>query len=479
MHKKAIQFSTLLIAFGLGAGGFYLLWDRPSHDVLQAVAKKLIPSVANIATSGRVEESDLPPWRTDFFQFFKEGPEPLEDDLDSEPPESLGSGFAVGDDLVLTSLHVIQGAESIWIKFSTTDAERPLEARVVGSDPELDLALLRVRTESVLPRVKFGDSDDLEVGDMVLAIGNPFGQGHSVSHGIISAKNRDAPEFRFASYLQTDAPINPGNSGGPLVNLKGEVIGMSSAIDLRAQGIGFALPINPVKESVEQLLASGKVERGDIGVQLGVLNSEISKLLGAPASLKAPFIVELDPAGTGIRAGLRPYDILLQINGKRIHDPKEFLLQITEFNEGSELKLEVLREGKSVAISVPVGVRSSEWDQVARVRDPVEEVEKRLDPVAQIGMEMEWAPTQVQTDLGYLSNSKPTVLVTSVDPEGPSDLAGLQEGDLIVEVDRRPVVSVASVYESLSKGHSHLLKIRRMTEQGEKPMVLAYLTKRK
>ena len=196
---------------------------------------------------------------------------------------SLGTGFIIDSSgLILTNNHVVADADEIKISFTESLDEKPTDGEVVGRDTELDVALIRVKSKREMVAVSFGDSDALEVGEYVIAVGNPFGQGHSVTHGIISAKGRLAPDFPLANYLQTDAPINPGNSGGPLVNLKGEVIGINNAIDQRAQGIGFAIPINLVKKVLPQLRTKGTVSRGYIGVLVNEMTPEIAPKLGVP-----------------------------------------------------------------------------------------------------------------------------------------------------------------------------------------------------
>ena len=258
-------------------------------NIFVNLSKKMIPSVVNISTVTTVKspflqgspDDVLRKFFGDLFRQYHRGGAGRDGEDDDETAQSLprggspklpkamslGTGFIIDPSgLILTNNHVVADADEIKISFTEASDEKPTDAEVVGRDPEIDVALIKVKDKQGMVAASFGDSDALEVGEYVMAVGNPFGQGHSVTHGIISAKGRTAPDFPLANYLQTDAPINPGNSGGPLINLKGEVIGINNAIDQRAQGIGFAIPINIVKKVLPQLRAKGIVARGYIGV---------------------------------------------------------------------------------------------------------------------------------------------------------------------------------------------------------------------
>jgi serine protease Do len=316
------------------------------QNVFVPLAKKLVPSVVNIQTTTTLKTpygqggggpQDL--FRKFFEDMFKHqnggvGPRNDqegggdEEDQDLGPPPhggplpkamSLGTGFIIdASGLVLTNNHVVADADEIKIQFTEEEEEVLTDGEVVGRDLELDVALIKVKTKRDLVPVVLGDSDDTQVGEYVMAVGNPFGQGHSVTHGIISAKGREAPELPLAGYLQTDAPINPGNSGGPLVNLKGEVIGINNAIDQRAQGIGFAIPINVVKKILPQLKTKGTVARGYIGVLVNELTPDIAPKLGVAKDLHAPFVTHVYPGDPADKAGLKPYDIITSFGGKTV-----------------------------------------------------------------------------------------------------------------------------------------------------------------
>jgi serine protease Do len=197
------------------------------------------------------------------------------------------------------------------------------------------------------------------VGEYVIAVGNPFGQGHSVTHGIISAKDRKSPDFRLANYLQTDAPINPGNSGGPLVNLKGEVIGINNAIDQRAQGIGFAIPINLVKKVLPQLKSKGSVSRGYIGVLVNEMSPEIAEKMNLPKDLRAPIVTQVFPGGPADVAGIKPYDAITQFAGKPVRSSDELVLSVTQVAVNESVPIQVMRNGEKKDLSIKVAQRPS------------------------------------------------------------------------------------------------------------------------
>ena len=288
--------------------------NAPSDfNVFVHLSKKIVPSVVNISTVSTVkglyglngQDEILRRFFGELFQQYpgrgrsgemdeeEEGlPQYSNPGKNSRLPKSmsLGTGFVIdASGLILTNNHVVADADEIKISFTESKDEKPTDGEVVGRDPELDVALIKVKTQHDITPVVLGDSDALEVGEYVMAVGNPFGQGHSVTHGIISAKGRIAPDFPLANYLQTDAPINPGNSGGPLVNLKGEVVAINNAIDQRAHGIGFAIPINVVKTVLPQLKSKGVVSRGFIGILVGQLNAEIAKKNGSFSGCRCSF----------------------------------------------------------------------------------------------------------------------------------------------------------------------------------------------
>jgi serine protease Do len=277
-------------------------------------------------------------------------------------PLSLGTGFIIDKDgTLLTNYHVIRGADEIQVQFTEDPNEKPVTAQVIGTDPELDIALLKVKTKLPLTAIALGDSDQLEVGEFALAVGNPFGQGHSVTHGLISAKGRTTSELPLANYIQTSAPINPGNSGGPLVNLKGEVIGINNAIDARAQGIGFAIPINAVKKILPTLKEGGKISRGYLGVLVAPLDTQMASELGVKKGAKGAVVSQAEPGLPAFKSGIRPYDVITHINEQIIQSPSDLMGAVAATAAGKSINVKILRDGKEKEFSVKLAQRPDQF----------------------------------------------------------------------------------------------------------------------
>lgn len=267
--------------------------------------------------------------------------------------KGLGTGFVTDKTgLILTNEHVINGASKINVKIQ--GFADPVPAEVVGTDPELDLAVLRIKVKKDLPVIKMGDSDKVKPGDWVIAIGNPYNLDHTVTVGVISAKSRGPLTIgnrQFKNLLQTDAAINPGNSGGPLMTVNGEVIGINTAVSAQAQGIGFAIPINTVKNVLAELISKGKVVRPYMGVYLQPLDKELADYLSAPGTAGA-LITNVMPGGPADKAGLQKGDIILKANDNKIKTPDDITDVVKKSKAGTKLTLEILRKGKTEFISL-------------------------------------------------------------------------------------------------------------------------------
>jgi len=304
-----------------------------------------------------------------------------------------------------------------------------------------------------------------------MAIGNPFGQGHSVTHGIVSAKGRIAPEFQLARYIQTDAPINPGNSGGPLVDLKGEVIGINNAIDQRAQGIGFAIPINLVKKILPQLKTKGSVARGYIGVLVNPITPEIAAQLGMPKDIKGPIVGEVVEGQPAAIAGLKPYDVFLEFNKVPIHTPDDLINAVTAVPVGQSVAIKVWRNGQEKTMTLKVMQRPGAKELA---KGPKKEKKKNKVSRLDTGMTLEDLTPEIARELG-LAKGAQGVVVASTEYGGPADKAGVVRGDVIMEVNRKPIKDSDAFYAIVKEKMSYLLRVRRIYPQGNEGFVVIVL----
>jgi serine protease Do len=436
-------------------------------DLFVDLSKRLVPSVVNIYTTqtvanpyGSGPQAEM--YKRFFEQFFGEEFVP---NMPQQAPQtrkstSLGSGFIIDDKegLIVTNYHVIADADEIKIILTEEDADREgIDAKVVGGDADADVALLKIKTSRKLKAAPLGDSDALQVGEWVMAIGNPFGHGHTVTKGIISAKERVVlPISQFANYLQTDTPINPGNSGGPLINTAGEVIGINTLINAAAQGIGFAIPVNYVKRILPELRSKGSVTRGFIGVNITEISPQIAKNLKLPKNTRGVIVSEVYDGEPAAKAGIQPYDVILSINGKRILDGRQLVNTVSSLEPGKSIDVKVLRAEKEKDFKVLVGKRPGRESLVGQTKPQA----KTMKPTLNLGMNVEDIDTETRRELGLPASAK-GVLVSRVNPDGPADEAGLEQKDLIVEVDQKPVANLKSFYAIFKEPRVYLLRFRR------------------
>ena len=325
---------------------------------LAEAAKISSPAVVNIFTSKankpKPGKKGAPHQNEPWFQFFFGDQAPSD-----EPSSSLGSGVIVSPQgIILTNHHVIEGADEIEVAFADG---RKRNAKLIGSDPETDIAVLKIDSADLPSPIILGKMESVQVGDVVLAIGNPFGVGQTVTSGIVSALGRNQLGINiFENFIQTDAAINPGNSGGALVDIKGNLIGINTAIYSRSggnMGIGFAIPISTAKQVMESILLNGSVTRGWIGVEPQNLSKELAESLNIPANTSGVLISGVLEGSPADKAGLKPGDILIQVNGQKVDDVVALLNRIAQTNPGEEAKINLLRKGKEMTLKVQVGKR--------------------------------------------------------------------------------------------------------------------------
>jgi serine protease Do len=372
------------------------------------------------------------PFRDFFDKFFGEMPK-------SYKARSLGSGFIIdAKGIVVTNNHVVEGADKIKVILV---GGKEYQATVKGRDPKTDLALIQiVKPPADLPFLKLGDSDAIQVGDWVLAVGNPFGLGHTVTQGIISAKGRVIGAGPYDNFLQTDASINPGNSGGPLLNLKGEVVGINTAILASGQGIGFATPCNIAKSIIPQLESKGKVVRGMIGVQVQNVTPELAKSFGM-SEPKGALVAEVNPGSPAAKAGIQRGDIIIDFNGHPIHEMNELPRLVAETAPGTKSELKVLREGKEKALSLTIVELTDERQAQDKEEGGAEK--------APLGLEVQNLDQNLARQFRLRDNKG--VVVIQVEPGSPAADAGLRSGDLIMEVGGEVVTTVKEYREAAAK----------------------------
>ncbi len=392
--------------------------------VVEAV-EKVGPAVVNISSRETLERRSFPNFRMDplFEEFFR-------DFFDPGPGRrfehnSLGSGVIIdgGERLVLTNAHVVANTGRITV---TLQDQREFGARLVGTDPESDLAILRIDTSESLPAVRMGDSDDLMIGETVIAIGNPFGFSHTVTTGVISAIGRSirTEDRVYHSFIQTDASINPGNSGGPLLNINGELIGINTAIYAKAQGIGFAIPINHARRITEDLIRYGEVKPAWIGLMVQDVDRRLARYLNLPGTGGA-IVKAMDPGSPAVSAGFENGDVVLSVDGAPIESARDYQLAMRSTAPGKRVTVEVWREGRSRTLQVTAG------------RFPMAQAESLGFRLLGIRVD-EVAPDTGGPGAGFEGG----VRITEVRPGTYLSRIGVRPGDLLRRIDDIPIQSV-------------------------------------
>ena len=425
------------------------------------LAKELNPVVVNISTTQVVKQRSgvpFPEFKSPFEDFFGDEFKSFGEAPEREfKRQSLGSGFIINKEgYILTNNHVVENAEEIIVTLSDKK-EKEYKAKVIGKDARLDVALIKIDASGDLPVTILGDSDSLQIGEWVIAIGNPFGLSHTVTAGIVSAKGRVIGAGPYDNFIQTDAAINPGNSGGPLFNLKGEVIGINTAIIAGGQGVGFATPINMAKDILLQLKEKGRVTRGWIGVSIQEVTPDLAKSFGLKDKQGAlvSSINKDEPADKG---GIKAGDIIIEFDGKEIKEVSDLPRAVAAIPPGKAAKVKIIRDGKEKILTVTIGRMKDEGEgEVVAEGDKEEVIPEKL-----LGLSVQ----SITPDIARKLELKDTegVLVSAVKPGSPAAVVGMRNGDIIKEVNRKEVKNIKDYKEAMktaSKDDSVLFRIVR------------------
>jgi len=430
--------------------------SQPAIPSFADLADKVKGSVVNISTTQVVEGNPMVPFLgpgSPFRDFF--GPNFPKEFFGNRPQgklktHALGSGFVISKEgLIITNNHVVEKATEVKIKLQTG---KEYDAKLVGRDPKTDLALIQVEPDEDFPNPEvLGDSDAMRVGDWVMAVGNPFGLGHTVTTGIISAKSRILGAGPYDDFLQTDAAINPGNSGGPLFNMEGEVIGINTAIIAQGQGIGFAIPVNMAKELLPQL-KTGKVVRGWLGIMIQDITPELGKSFGLKTT-QGVLVSDIVTGSPAEKAGLRRGDVIVRFDGKESETAHKLSQMAAATPPDTAVKIDILRDGKAETLSLTIGTMPSE--EQTSVAAPEEETSW--------GMVVQELTPQLSQQF-KLESGTTGVVISGIETESAAAEAGLRPGDIISEVNRTAISNLNDYQHALAQvksGENLLLLVKR------------------
>ena len=433
--------------------------DR-SAKAFSSVVKDVKPAVVHVRVESTVSANpDMGQfYNHPFFERFF-GPQFQHPDPNSQPRKrqqyGAGSGFIISEDgHILTNNHVVENAEKITVTLSDN---QEVEAELVGADPQSDVALIKISVSNPLPTIPLGDSEALEVGEWVIAIGNPFGLSQTVTVGVVSAKGRSRVGINeYENFIQTDAAINPGNSGGPLLNIHGEVVGINSALYSRTggyMGIGFAIPINMVKSIEEQLQKHGKVTRGWLGVAIQDIDENLAESFGLEKA-EGILVSETQPDSPADTAGIKQGDVLLSLNDVALKDVADLRNRVALIVPGTEVTINLIREGKPLDMDVKIGEQPADFGKLAQ--------KKTTDnALGDFGLAVQDLTKDLAEQFGY--QDREGVIVSEVLPGSPAEQSGFKTGQLIEEVNKVRITSVADLQQVLSQSTDSgrvLLRVR-------------------
>jgi serine protease Do len=443
----------------------------------------LLPAVVNISSvqnfpEETIEEMDMPdfhelPEGSPFEDFFEQFMDQRGGEIPNIPPASLGSGFVVDAEngIIITNNHVVRDSDEVRVTFHDDET---VEAEVVGRDEKTDLAVLRVTTDHPMTDVNFGDSDVLRVGDWIVAIGNPFGLGGTVTAGIVSARQRDISSGPYDDYIQTDASINRGNSGGPMFNLKGEVIGINTAIfspSGGSVGIGFAIPSAQAEPVVDQILKYGRTRRGWLGVRIQTVTDEIAESLGLDEA-RGALVASITTDGPAEAADLKNGDIILNFNGVPVEEMKDLPRIVAETPIEENVSLTFWRDEKEQYASVLIGELEKAEEDGLLTNEPTQDVAEESDTgqeIEKLSLTVSEITDSLKADYG-LSDSIKGVVVTDVDPRSGAAAQSIMDGDVIVEINQKVAETPKDINTAIEKAEeagrpSVLILIERHSER--------------
>ena len=406
-----------------------------AQTLLIELAERVNPTIVNISRDTSLQSSRQRPSRP------------------QRPAPGTGSGAIIdAQGYIVTNHHVVGDAKTVnvrlWDKTSLTGT-------VIGRDPDSDLAIVKIEPKTTLTAMPFGDSSNVRVGQFVLAVGNPYGLDHTVTLGVVSGLGRqDMNITRYEQFIQTDASINPGNSGGPLFNLKGEVIGINTAIIQAAQGIGFAIPSNMVRQITTQLITHGKVTRGWLGIGIQSLNAELAEKLGVEEG-QGVLVSDVFEGDPGFEAGLKPGDVITSVDGDTVRTPNDLSVKIASMLPSQEVRIALIRDSKSLTFNVILGKRE---DSATTASIPDQDLEKIVRE--KLGMLIH----DLTGELAERFKDQTGVVVMEVDKDSPADTAGIRKDDLIKEVDKQPITNTREfikTVEDIDPGTNVLLRVSR------------------